>query len=147
MLATETSYPWWFILVFVFGAGGLGTIIYQIVSKGWKAFNGVMELLVVFRGQPGGSGRREVKPLVDVVDGMKETQDHMLVTQGEIVATLQTMRGHMETISLEQANLRLEVTPNGGNTDRLGDQVLRTGRALQEHIDNAALHHEEVPVQ
>ena len=58
--------PWWYYLVFVVGAGGLGGVMYG----GYRAIRNIAEILMVLQGTRGGKGVRAVKPLVEIVDGL-----------------------------------------------------------------------------
>lgn len=138
------SYPWWYIVIVVVGAGGLGGGIWAMLSKGWKTVKGVTEILTVLRGKPGGDGTRKIEPLVDTVDGMAvqiETvraeqatykEEHTAEVSG-VKAEVARLSKQMEDFKGDLAEVQLQVTPNGGDTDRLADRVVRleTTQALQ----------------
>lgn len=148
--ASEVDYPPWAIVVMILGAGGLGGGIWAIVAKGWGAFKGISEILLVLRGNPGGNGTRKTEPLVDVVDGMAiqiETvraeqatykEEHTSEVAG-VKAEVARLSAQMGDFQLDLTAVQDQVTPNGGNTDRLADRVVRLENAQTGQVDRESV--------
>jgi hypothetical protein len=152
------SYPLWYLVVAVGGAGGFGTLIWKIVDRVFTNWKGVNELLVVLRGEEGGNGKRAVPPLVNLVDTLTETVEALGIKVDGVMATQTeqsaTQRLHGEALtglslaSQERSNellaLRAEITPNGGNTNSFGDRMVRVERGVENLTTTIKRDHDEL---
>jgi hypothetical protein len=140
--AAEPSYYFpLFLVVGLLGAGGFGSGVWAIIRHVFNRQRGLNELLMVLRGDEGGSGRRSVPPLVDVVDKLVKTTERIEATQvSSQHAYTATLAEHTEALKgLKLAHERAladilvinrQITPNGGNTNSLGDRIVRTERGI-----------------
>ena len=111
--------PWWYYLVFIVGAGGLGGILYG----GYKAIRNIAEILTVLQGTRGGKGVRAIKPLVEIVDGL-------VVETSSIKAEI-TPNGGL-TNSLGDRVIRTEESLSE-HRDELASRDEAVRRSLEEH--------------